>query len=222
MNMNSHELMKVVENVNEQILLVKNYLKENGLDKAYDLKLHDVSWYCSIFNDNGFKKDFPNLTKKDMDNYFLDFCEIEFFLLTTEITSLFGNGWDDCVRYIGHSSSFHYAAPAEIDNIEGFICDKYSCSSVCCDNILYWDIFSSDGDSISYKKLLDSIQSYTAQYENEEEGIRDVIADLYHIQKNLLRDIKTQCADILTIKNYVDNFKKEQVERFIDFIENNY
>ena len=214
------ELAETISRLNAQIELVDDFLSENGLLDRYDLKLHEISWYCC----DDFKKDFPNLSENDIINYFSEFCEMEFSHLREYVKETTGEDWGDIVKYVHESSAFRYNVPVP-EEIENFIFHEYFYSVYKnYDNcLMYYNIFSEDGKKIEIVKVQNILHQYFSfPPEENREILKTIVEDLQYVEKNLLNDIKKEVEDILEVKNYIDNFKREQVERFIDFVKNNY
>ena len=172
-----------------------NYIKENddALTGYTDLKLHDVSFYCYRDMQNDFPLCCADDDQNSEYNYFYDFCEISFDQFKEDLSE---NGIDfyKTVDYIGHTSKFYCYAGHDRDAetmINDFIYNEY-------------------GDSYEIIKGKFSFSHYY--------GVAEIINDLEYFVKNALNDFKAKTADAITIYNYINDFKQNQVDYFKEYL----
>lgn len=195
---------------NKEIEKVVNFLKENIKAFNYmNLKLHDVSYYCY----REMEKDFPLLEEEVGEyNYFYLFCEQEYDFFEEDLKENFKIDFCKMRHQLGRTSSFYLHDQKTIDiTVNGFNFDNtihnliynfYSSS------VYLEDYFKKDGTIDIDKVSTDDFKEY-------EEVITD---ELDYIIKELYKDFNTYVEDIITVYNYIKDFKDNQVETFKEFL----
>lgn len=185
---------ETIKKAKQELKKIFDYINENrdALTGYTDLKLHDVSFYC--YDD--MKNDFPLCYAADDQNseynYFYSFCEMSFDQFKEDLSE---NGIDfyKTVDYIGHTSKFYCYAGHDRDAetmINNFLYDDYTS-------------FEIENGRFSFSGF---------------HGTGEIINDLEYFIKNAFNDFKAKTADAITIYNYINDFKQNQIEYFKEYL----
>ena len=195
---------------NEIYPLIKN------INKYEDLKLHDINYhYAEALKHKGI----PAVSEDEFLGLFEDFCEIEYYFFKEYMEEKKHVRFD----YIGRTSSF-YLVPENRDvlrfvenltfgNTNGKISknelrenifDTYS-------NYCYFDSFF-EGDGILIENILKTMES-----DSGKDILEDITEDLKG-SLDMIDEIKECLQDIEDVRDYINSFKKSQLENFVEFV----
>ena len=194
--------MITYSDVNAGLKDVIDYLNsiENVWNEPRTLKLHDVSYQASDIIEK-----YP-LVKAEYreDDLFSWFCDSEYMCFEEWMKE---ENIEDCRKYIGHTSSF-YLTNIHDDRIDYVIANLFDAVSGCYAGI---DV-NENGRMIEYTDT---------EYFTEQEQIEETQPDMEYVAcGEFLKDIKEYLSDAVEIADYIDSFKKNQIECFTEFIEN--
>lgn len=185
------------EMVNAGLNKVIEYLNsiDNVWNETRNLKLYDVSFQAGDIIDR-----YP-LVKENKCDLFSWFCDDSYNQFTEWMQE---EGLKDCRSYVGRTSSF-YLTDMHCDKI-GYVIDTLM-------NTIYgYNLdFDEDGNMIPFTDT---------DYYTEEELINEYQEDMEYIADgDFLRDIKDYFSDAVRIADYIDDFMKNQIEYFTEYIE---
>ena len=187
--------------VNEGLEQVVDYLNsiENVWSKARTLKLHEVSYQAAdIIEEYPLVKD--EYSECDLFNWF---CEDEYRNFTEWMNE---ENIEDCREYIGRTSSFYLTNinDKRIDYVIGNLIDNIN-------NGFYSVDIDENGKMIHFTDT---------DYYTEQEQIEEYQMDMeYFADGTFLDDVKKYLHDAVEIADYIDNFKKNQIAYFTEYIE---
>ena len=209
--MNKNKLLEYYKMAQKTVTALGDfYDKHTDFLSTHNLKLYDANFYnCS----EEMQKDFPlcysNSQKNNVD-YFYEFCEQAY----EDYRNLYRYHADN-EKYIRHTSSFYFIpqnAGEYIDTStyrtrENFISDLFS--------YIMYDVNAGYYLSLSPKNNI--------LFDDKEEVLNDI--EIYENVCCCLEDIgnydiELLFADALELYKYIDDFKKNQVEYFKDFLHN--
>lgn len=191
--------MTTYQEVNEGLKAIIEYLNsiDNVWNKTRNLKLYDVSFHAGeIINKYPLVKEEYN--ECDLFSWFCDDSYNQFTEWMQE------EKIEDCRKYVGRTSSF-YLTDMHCDKI-GYVIDNLM-------NTVYgYNLdFDEDGNMIPFTDT---------DYYTEAELIAEYQEDMTYISSgDFLEDIKKYFADAVKIADYIDDFMKNQIEYFTEYIE---
>lgn len=193
--------MKTYAEVNEGLKAVKDYLTsiEEVWNKTRNLKLYNVSFQAAAIIEK-----YP-LVKEEYSEYdlFSWFCENEYDNFTEWMKE---SNIEDCRNYIGRTSSF-YLTDMHCDKI-GYVIDTFLTN-------IYGGYYQVDIDEAGNMIPFTDTDNYT-----EADQIEDYQETMEYIASGeFLEDIKKELSDAVKIADYIDSFKKDQIELFTEYIE---
>ena len=193
--------MVTYEDVNKGIEKVLEYLYTEDIKKVWDsfrdLKLHEVFFHNEEYIDK-----YPFVKEKySREQIFSDFCDASYedFIEWMEQEEI-----EDCRKYIGRTSSFYLTDLHDrkkehvLDNAIGATLHytDYCTFDSCC----HLKKFSDDPEE--EKRILEKAQDEMK----------------YFAEGEFLSDIKKYMEDPIKEAEYIDSFKKNQLETFDDFL----
>ena len=204
------ELLELVERANKEIEKTAKYLNDNKeCFNSLNLKLYDICYYCGS---EEMKKDFPLAYKQyekqkynDYD-FFSMFCDTEYDFFKEDLMESFNIDVDEMIHYINRTSMF-YLHSNNIISVDGYgeidtdeimrniLEEFYNCSDS-------WIIVDNKIDINLIKDIGE-----------------DSIEDLEYIIEDLYDAVVDYCKDIIFVYNYINDFKKNQVENFKMYLE---
>lgn len=183
---------ETLKQAKSELKKIFDYIKENNdaLTSYTDLKLHDASFYC--YRD--MQNDFPLCYADNYGeyNYFYRFCDSSFDQFTEDLNEK-RIDFEKTIDRIGHTSKF-YCYSGHDDDAETMIND-----------FLYDDYSSFEIENGRF--------SFSQYY-----GMGEIINDLEYFVKNAFNDFKAKTADAITIYNYIQDFKQNQIEYFKEWL----
>jgi len=189
------------EMVNAGLNKIIEYL--NSIDNVWNttrtLKLHDVSFQAGDIIDR-----YPLVKQNDnASDLFSDFCDMSYAQF---IEWMKQEGLKDCRNYIGRTSSF-YLTDMNCDTI-GYVIDALLTQ-------IYGGYYQVDIDEAGNMIPFSDTEDYTEaeQIMEYQEGM-EYIAD-----GDFLKDVKSYFSDAVKIADYIDDFMKNQIEYFTEYIE---
>lgn len=193
--------MTTYQEVNNALKAIIEYLEsiENVWNKTRILKLYDVSFHAGDIIDK-----YP-LVKEEYNecDLFSWFCDDSYNQFTEWMQE---EKIEDCRKYVGRTSSF-YLTDMHCDTI-GYVIDTLMT------NIYggYYQVdIDEDGNMIPFTDT---------EYYTETEQIDDYQESMEYIASgDFLNDIKKYFADAIQIADYIDDFMKNQIEYFTEYIE---
>lgn len=213
--MNKNKLLEYYKTAQKTVEALGDfYDKHTDFLSTHNLKLYDANFYnCS----EEMQKDFPlcysNSQKNDVD-YFYEFCEQAY----EDYRNLYPYHGDN-EKYIGRTSSFFFVPHQETTNASDYIdSNTYKNKGNFVGDLfsyIVYDVNASYYISLSEKNniLFDDKEEVL----NNEEIFENVCCYLEDIGNY---DIELLFADALELYEYIDDFKKNQVEYFKDFLRN--
>lgn len=194
--------------------MIYNLIKEYAplIEEVLDLKLYNI-----VYNQEEFMENY-NLTSECFWNLFHDFCQIEYSYFENYLND---RKLIDCRRYIADSSRF-YLVPDEIVIIgksevdyEETIITLFSYYGIFLEDLpkvtgrdnyfdielVFQELMNLDDNIFSY--FISNISEYRIEYE-------DIL--------NIYIRIKSSLDNVKEIYTYIDEFKKNQVKLFEEFI----
>lgn len=194
--------MITYEDVNAGLKEVIDYLNniENVWNESRTLKFYDVAYQASDIIEK-----YP-LVKAEYqeDDLFSWFCDSEYLCFEEWMKE---DNITDCRHYIGRTSSFYLTGinDKRIDYVIGNLIDAIN-------NGYYSVDIDENGKMIHFSDT---------DYYTEQEQIDEYQPDMeYFADGSFLDDVKKYMHDAVEIADYIDSFKKNQIQCFTEFIEN--
>ena len=186
---------ETIKQAKSELKKIFDYIKENNdaLTNYTDLKLHYASFYFYRDMQNDFPLCYADDDKNSEYNYFYRFCESSFDQFTEDLQND-KIDFHKTVDYIGRTSKF-YCYAGHDDDAETMINDF---------------IYSEYGDEYEIKNGAFSFSHYY--------GVSEIINGLEYFVKNAFNDFKAKTADAITIYNYINDFKQNQIEYFKEYL----
>lgn len=207
----NEKMRKKVNAANQEIKKVFEWFESHQKQLDYtDLKLHDVSWFCYKDMESEFPLCYADASENNTD-YFYRFCVVSYDQMVEELKQ---DGIEYKVYHIGRTSSFYThdgriiswdrrgygidfesTIPDALENIYGgygipdIVFEATKEPMIRTDNI-------DDDDFCEYEDCIDYIAS-----------------------GDFLKDIENEFSDALRIREYIDDFKQNQVEYFKEYIQ---
>lgn len=191
-----------VKKANETLNKTINFLLayKSVWEKTRNLKVYEVSNYCGS---EEMKKDFPLVYAEDEgDGVFNTFCEQEYESFLDYISE---NGYNDCRKYIGNTSSFYLTNIKDNTMID--ILDNLSCELNC--------------DYVGFEKSGNVYTVVPCFYDNTtgENRIEYAIESMNDFANEFYDKVISYMNDAITIAQYIDDFMKNQVDIFKEYLE---
>ena len=188
--------------VNKGIAGVIEYLKgiENVWNQTRNLKLYDVFYHASEIIDK-----YPLVKEeRNEDDLFYSFCEFQFDMFQEWMKE---EGIEPkTMVYVGRTSSFYLT-----DIHERSMPDVLT-------NL--FDAIEGGYYSLDIDKNCEMIHFTATEYFTEEEQIEENQEYMEYIADgSFLKDVKEYMSDAVRIADYIDDFKKNQIEIFTEEIE---
>lgn len=193
--------MTTYQEVNNALKAIIDYLEsiENVWNETRNLKLYDVSFHAGDIVDK-----YP-LVKEEYNecDLFSWFCEDSYNQFTEWMQE---EKIEDCRKYVGRTSSF-YLTDMHCDTI-GYVIDTLMTN-------IYGGYYQVDIDEDGNMIPFTDTEYYTESelIEEYQEGME------YVANGDFLKDIKKYFADAVKIAEYIDDFMKNQIECFTEYIE---
>lgn len=193
--------MTTYQEVNEGLKAIIEYLNsiDNVWNKTRNLKLYDVSFHAGDIIDK-----YP-LVKEEYNecDLFSWFCDDSYNQFTEWMQE---EKIEDCRKYVGRTSSF-YLTDMHCDTI-GYVIDTLMTN-------IYGGYYQVDIDEDGNMIPFTDTEYYTESelIEEYQEGME------YVANGDFLKDIKKYFADAVKIADYIDDFMKNQIEYFTEYIE---
>lgn len=192
---------RMYKRINKKIRKVMGYMYsiENVWNETRDLKLYDVFFDCEDIVSK-----YPLLNENDNANdCFYDFCDNQYSQFLEEFT----NGYlEDLRKYVGRTSKFfitdlggYRVSPVQVlenllNEVNGMIDFEFN-------------------DDLSIKPL------NWSDYYTENELIEEYHADLEYLINDFYKDVKKYMDKAVKLAQYIDDYKKNQVEYFNGYCE---
>ena len=207
--MRKSTIEQVIECANYQIkkaqeLLVNN---EHMWNKYMDLKLHEACGMTVFIKDIAGGKVTIELDGKEADSLFDIFCQDAFSTfrdMSFEDLKIFLD-FNDMADYIGRTSKF-YLTTMHNDYKNKYITALYEIA-----NDLLSDIELKMENGTIKVDFDRTMEFYDEDYER-------LYLDLMYIINGLVEHVESILADVKTIYDYIENFKKEQKEMFTEYV----
>ena len=207
--MRKSTIEQVIECANYQIkkaqeLLVNN---EHMWNKPMDLKLHKACGMTVFIKDIAGGKVTIELDGEEADSLFDIFCQDAFSTfrdMSFEDLKIFLD-FNDMADYIGRTSSF-YLTTMHNDYKNKYITALYEIA-----NDLLSDIELKMENGTIKVDFNRTMEFYDEDYER-------LYLDLTYIINGLVEHVESILADVKTIYDYIENFKKEQKEMFTEYV----
>ena len=207
--MRKSTIEQVIECANYQIkkaqeLLVNN---EHMWNKPMDLKLHVACGMTVFIKDIAGGKVTIELDGKEADSLFDSFCQDAYSTfrdMSFEDLKIFLD-FNDMADYIGRTSKF-YLTTMNNDYKNKYITALYEIA-----NDLLSDIELKMENGTIKVDFNRTMEFYDEDYER-------LYLDLTYIINGLVEHVESILADVKTIYDYIENFKKEQKEMFTEYV----
>ena len=186
---------------NRELLKVKEYMEKEldpVLSEERNLKLYDVYFQAADIIDK-----YQLVKEKYMvDDLFYLFCEDQYDCFKDDMKHK-GIDINELMKYIGRTSSFYISEYYNIYDIETL-----------------YDLVNNGYREVQFSADGMQVKPFINEYMTYSDNIDSDIYDLeYIISGKFLRDVKEYFLDSLKLAEYIDNFMKNQISIFTEFIE---
>lgn len=213
-------MKELVVKANEQIKRLKAWYEEHRKAFDYmDLKLHDVSYYCY----RKMEEDFPLCYANDRDevySYFYLFCESQYDMFVEDLKENCKIDFEKNHHFqLGRTSSF-YLHNQNIFQFDSFQINWYWTMNQILSEIYVtycgnYTEFNKDGSV----NLDGSIKYIEEHYQDTEGAYENLRNELEWLATEMYDDVVEFFEDMLTVYDYISDFKKDQVEIFKEWLQ---
>ena len=199
---NSYIYNKALKLANKELqksikLLKDNEDKWNGI---LDLKLHDAACASIDFEHNDA---FVSFSSKAQGNWFNDFCETTYENFTTDLKYMYDIDFESLRDDIRSTSSF-YLGKLHDSNLATTLAEAS-------------ELFNFGNIEI-LKEINDEFVVDVEESVGNFDDIEDFVNALLDLADNLYNEVEESLKPIITVYDYIESFKKEQVENFRDYV----
>ena len=207
--MRKSTIEQVIDCANSKLYKAQQLLTETeDMWNIYmDLKLHDACGMTTFTKDIAGGKVTIELNEKEADSLFDIFCQDAFSTfrdMTFEDLKIFLD-FNDIADYIGRTSKFY------LTTMHNDYKDKYATA-----------LYEIAGDLLSDVELKienDMIKvDFDKTMEFYDEDYERLYLDLTYIINDIVDEVENILADVKTVYDYIENFKKEQCEMFTEYV----
>lgn len=207
--MRKSTIEQVITCANYQIKKAQELLtnSEHMWNKYMDLKLHDTCYMTTFTKEIAGGKVTIELNPEEADSLFDIFCQDAFSTfrdISFEDLKIFLD-FNDIADYIGRTSSFY------LTTIHNDYKDKYITALYKIADDLLSDIELKMENGTIKVDFDRTMEFYDEDYER-------LYLDLTYIINGLVEHVESILADVKTIYDYIENFKKEQKEMFTEYV----
>lgn len=197
------DIVKLAKELCEkEIERTKTLLKDNEekWNEYMDLKLHD----CAVIDDLEIEKKGVKVTVNNVYETFFDtFCEVSYQQFLDDC-SMEGIVFNDLRDNVGRTSKFY------LGNLH--------------DSTTYMGVLQEFSSVVVLSSLQfkydNNTKTYIIQFEDENNISETEVEEMLLITKCVYSEIEDALADIITVYNFIKDFKDNQVEIYKDFIRN--
>ena len=207
--MRKSTIEQVIECANSKLYKAQQLLAETEhmWNKYMDLKLHEACYMTVFIKDIAGGKVTIELDGKEADSLFDSFCQDAYSTfrdMSFEDLKIFLD-FNDMADYIGRTSKF-YLTTMHNDYKNKYITALYEIA-----NDLLSDIELKMENGTIKVDFDRTMEFYDEDYER-------LYLDLTYIINGLVEHVESILADVKTIYDYIENFKKEQKEMFTEYV----
>ena len=183
--------------IQRAITLLKD--NEEKWNEYMDLKLHD----CASIDSIEIKKDGLSITVNNVYETFFDiFCEESYQQFLEDCRIERGIDFNELRDYVGRTSKFYLGNLHDNDYIS--ILQEYSY----------------DFNASSFEVKYDNVTGkYIIKFTDDDNIEESVVAEMLQVSKSIYNDINNALVDIISVYQFIDDFKNKQVELYKNFIE---
>lgn len=175
---------------------------EEKWNNFMDLKLHDASYGVDLsFELNGAKVSFDNYSE-----WFSDFCEISYDSLIEDCRQLLNTDFNELREEVGRTSSFYLGSLHNNDREYHYIVALAEASRT---------FTSSD---IEFKEDEKGIHIV----EDDRDDIEDFVNSMLELVEDMYKELEEKITEIVSVYDYIHDFKENQVENFKEFVKENW
>lgn len=207
--MRKSTIEQVIDCANSKLYKAQQLLadSEHMWNKAMNLKLYDAFFMTVFEKDITGGKVKIELESEEASDLFYSFCQDAFEVfrdMSFEDLKIFLD-FNDIADYIGRTSKFY------LTKMHNDYKDKYATA-----------LYEIAGDLLSDVELKienDMIKvDFDKTMEFYDEDYERLYLDLTYIINDIVDDVESVLADVKTIYDYIENFKKEQEEMFTEYV----
>lgn len=207
--MRKSTIEQVIDCANSKLYKAQQLLADSEYmwNKAMNLKLYDAFFMTVFEKDITGGKVKIELESEEASDLFYSFCQDAFEVfrdMSFEDLKIFLD-FNDIADYIGRTSKFY------LTKMHNDYKDKYATA-----------LYEIAGDLLSDVELKienDMIKvDFDKTMEFYDEDYERLYLDLTYIINDIVDDVESVLADVKTIYDYIENFKKEQEEMFTEYV----